>query len=336
VLIDSDTLVYRVAFAVQETWYKLHWADVAPEAEDDPYADRDHWTRFRYKWRLDEYMRLQNLSPQEVTITPHVTAEPVRHALHVMKDQLERILAAVQGAMADYPELAGRPVQPELYLSGTLNFRDNVATIREYKGNRDRDLRPVHYKALRDYLVEHWDAAIVEGYEADDAVAIEQFKAGDEYDVNTIIATIDKDLRMVPGWHYNTLTARDYLVTREQAIRFFYTQLLTGDQTDNIPGLFRVGEKKAAKMLPPEGASEQELYKAVLDAYAENLEKFGDNAQARERNFGRHEEPVGLLWENARLLWMLEHDDQLWTAPGMPDESIKGAGLLVQEGGDEF
>jgi hypothetical protein len=138
---------------------------------------------------------------------------------------------------------------------------------------------------------------------------------------------------MVPGWHYNTLTAEDYLITREQALRFFYLQLLTGDATDNIPGLYRIGEKKAATMLP-DTTNEKELYKAVLDAYAENLEKFGDNKQARERNFGRHEEPIGLLWENARLLWMLEHEDQLWTPPGMKDESIKGAGLLVQ--GDEF
>lgn len=335
VLIDSDPLVYRVGFAVQETWYRLHWADVDLAAPDDPLSDTDRWSRFRYKWRLDEFCRLQNLHEEEITVKPYVIHEPLSHALHVMREQVENILKAVKAALADYPEFAKRPIKPELYLSGSLNFRDQLATIRGYKANRDRTRRPVWYKEIRDYLVEQWGAIIVEGYEADDAVAMEQFKAGDEYDVNSIIATIDKDLKMVPGWHYNTLTAQDYLVTRDEALRWFYFQLLTGDATDNIPGLYRIGEKKAATMLPVK-ASEAELYQIVQQAYNENYAKYKDNKQARERNFGPHQCATTLLLENARLLHMLEHDDQLWTPPGLNDGSIKSAGLLVREDQDEF
>jgi hypothetical protein len=330
VLIDSDPLVYLVGFAVQETWYELHWADVNPEAPDDPDADRDHIVRMRPKWRVDEFVRLLNLSPEEITIRPYVVAEPKAHALHVMKEQLEKIIRAVKGALADYPEFRGRPIEHELYLSGSTNFRNVV----EYKGNRDRDHRPEHYAALRNYLVEQWGAKLCEGYEADDAVAMEQAQAGDEYDVNTIIATIDKDLKMVPGWHYNTRTAEDYIITRDEALLMFYRQLLTGDATDNIPGLYRIGDKKAEKMLP-KVLPEQEMYAVVLAAYEENLAKFGDDPQARERNFGAHTSPEAMLLENARLLYMQQRPDELWNPPGIPNGSVKEAGF-IDGGNDEF
>ena len=68
------------------------------------------------------------------------------------------------------------------------------------------------------------------------------------------IATLDKDLDGVPGWHYVWKGKREgvFYVTETEADRFFYTQMLTGDATDNIPGLFKmVGVKALAKTKAP-------------------------------------------------------------------------------------
>lgn len=59
----------------------------------------------------------------------------------------------------------------QLYLTGGGNFRDNLATIQPYKGNRVAP-RPYHFQTIRDFLVREWGAEVVEGVEADDKVSI--------------------------------------------------------------------------------------------------------------------------------------------------------------------
>ncbi len=82
-------------------------------------------------------------------------------------------------------------------------------------------------------------------------------------------------------------------VSEWDGLLFFYTQVLTGDNADNIKGLYGVGPKKAAKLL--EGCeTEQDLYVAVLQAYA------GDEDR---------------VIENARLLWLRRYEGQLWEPP---------------------
>jgi len=68
--------------------------------------------------------------------------------------------------------------------------------------------------------------------------------------------TVDKDLRQIPGWHWNPdKELEPLLVSGEEADKYFYQQWLTGDTTDNIWGLWKVGPAKALKVLeanPPE------------------------------------------------------------------------------------
>jgi len=73
----------------------------------------------------------------------------------------------------------------------------------------------------------------------------------------------------------------------------FYTQVLTGDRVDNIPGLHGIGPKKAEKIL--KGCkTEDQLYEAVLKAYDNNEE---------------------YLCEQAQLLWIRRKPNQLWRKP---------------------
>jgi hypothetical protein len=91
-----------------------------------------------------------------------------------------------------------------------------------------------------------------------------------------VIATKDKDLDLIPGWHYNwSKTKKDdgvYYVSPVEANRAFYAQLIQGDATDNIPGIFHWSDKKqkATKGLfePLEDMQHDvDFYKYVLSLY---------------------------------------------------------------------
>ena len=101
-----------------------------------------------------------------------------------------------------------------------------------------------------------------------------QYKDG--WDMS-IICSVDKDLNQIPGWHYNFVKKEKYFVDEEQAIRTFYTQLLVGDNTDNIQGVKGIGPAKAAKILS-ECKNEKEMYEACVKTY-NNQELLNEMAQ---------------------------------------------------------
>jgi 5'-3' exonuclease len=147
-------------------------------------------------------------------------------------------------------------------LSSPETFRHRLATIKEYKGNRDKTHKPVHFAAIKEYIVNHHNPVIIPDLEADDILGIMQ-------DKDTVICSIDKDLDMIPGDHYNFVTGERYWVTDDDAIYCYYKQLLTGDATDNIRGIPGVGDVAAARILDglqgPE-AMEEAVRRAYEDA----------------------------------------------------------------------
>ena len=78
--------------------------------------------------------------------------------------------------------------------------------------------------------------------------------------------TVDKDLRQVPGWHWNPdKEFSPVLVEEKEADAFFYQQWMSGDSTDNIWGLWRVGPKKADKYLVD--VDRKDWDQTILDLY---------------------------------------------------------------------
>lgn len=148
-----------------------------------------------------------------------------------------------------------------LFLTGKDNFRYSV--FPEYKAFRKEKPRPKWEQALRNHLVDQWDAQVVHGIEADDACGIAQCgsPAG-----KSIIIHQDKDINQIPGEHYNFVKKERYHVTNEEGIRFFFTQLLTGDPSDGIKGVAGIGPKKAEKLLSEQAL--EDLHAIVADQYS--------------------------------------------------------------------
>jgi len=178
-----------------------------------------------------------------------------------------------------------------VYLTGKNNFRTEVGKSAPYKGNRKSE-RPIHLNYVRDYLQEKYPCTMSEGEEADDLIAIEATNLGPD----TVIASIDKDFMQVPCRHYNFLKDQWATVEEFEGLRFFYSQILTGDAVDQILGIKGIGPVKAAKIL--DGATtEREMFERCLEAYRD------------------YPDPYERVLENARLLWLRRYVGQMWSPP---------------------
>lgn len=130
-----------------------------------------------------------------------------------------------------------------IYLSGENNFRYQVAKTKPYKGNRATMVRPKFLNYCKQFLATEFKGLIANGYEADDLVASDMVQNG------AIHCGIDKDIFQIPGRHYNYVNKIWVEISEEEAILNLYRQVLTGDTSDNIPGLPRVGIKTAENII---------------------------------------------------------------------------------------
>jgi hypothetical protein len=184
---------------------------------------------------------------------------------------------------------------PILYLTGRGNFRYAIAKRKPYKERRAE--KHFHHKNIRAYIQGRYDVCMSDGLEADDLMAIEQTRRQD-----TIICSIDKDLRQVPGLHFSwekgnipsfgparvdgygwIKLSTDRKKITGMGDKFFLSQTLTGDVVDSIPGLPKCGAVAAFSILEPttemrEGAKAvycaYKNFYGTCGAYKEMLEQF--------------------------------------------------------------
>lgn len=204
--------------------------------------------------------------------------EPARVATETLDNYLSQIVL----------DLSDHYASSIVYLTGKGNFRDEVAVTQPYKAGRSEKRKPVHKKLLRDFMVSEWNAEVVNGMEADDAIAIK----ATELDHKAIICSLDKDFRQVPCPMYDYTKKVLTAVKKDDAMRWLYKQALMGDRVDNIPGIYGVGPKKADKIIDP-CTTEWECYSTCLAHY-------WDNDLDEDR-----------LLESLNLLYLLRaHDDK--------------------------
>ena len=202
-----------------------------------------------------------------------------RVACTLQEDDAEDFVYARTEDLVDQILVNTEATEYRLFLTGKNNFRYSIYP--EYKAHRPTE-KPFWLEKCREYLIATFNAEVIHGQEADDALGINQTE-------DTIICSIDKDLLMIPGKHYNFVKDEYMEISRETAIRNFYMQCLTGDRSDNIKGIEKIGPKKAEKILAG-CVTEQEMFNAVRDAYS-NDEEF-------------------LM--NGRVLWIRRKDNEDW------------------------
>lgn len=115
----------------------------------------------------------------------------------------------------------------------------------EYKAHRKDKPKP---EWLGDCMqeLERYTWLRIPDTEGDDVIGIVSTRGqiGDH-----VIVTVDKDLRQIPGTHWHPDKGEQVKITEDEADYLFHMQWLTGDSTDNIPGIPKVGPAKAARFL---------------------------------------------------------------------------------------
>ena len=206
-----------------------------------------------------------------------------KYAAYTASSYLSDLISDLYVKLKDEPDYL-------VYLSGRSegNFRHKYAVTAGYKENRKDKEKPKHLSVIRDHLIESWNAIVSTDCEADDLIAIAA-----TINKGSVIVSVDKDFDQVPGLHYNPNKKELYDVSEDEAVRFLYEQILTGDRVDNIIGIYGIGPVKARKALA-ECSTELEMFEKCVEMYE----------GSRER-----------VIENARLLYLRRAEGELWMPP---------------------
>jgi len=235
ILVDSDALVYSAGWAGSKRYYLMRGMEYQTKAEALLHGPED------------ELLKV-------------IEPEPLSHVIHNLRVQCQHIIDALS------------PIgYCKFYLTGKDNFRDKIATIKPYKGNRPKDSKPVFYEELRQYLVDEWQAEVIDGMEADDKIAMEFTK-----DKKTqIVCGVDKDFLQIEDLRFYNIQKRElFCVDALKAKKNFWKQMLTGDVVDNISGVEGIGPKKAEKIIDPL-KEEISMYNGGLSEYNKTYGKKG-------------------------------------------------------------
>jgi len=287
-LVDGDIFAYRASAASDGRVYffKLACGRIIEE---------------KYKKDIltlhDKHVHLGD-APGEVKM--EYRPDPVEYALHTLKVSI----ASLETDLREHTDGVG-PM--EVFLTSGDSFR-NTEVYAGYKKNREDMRKPTHLNDCKQYLINKFGAKVKPGLlEADDMIAIratELAEAGAPF----LIVSLDKDLKQVPGYHWNFSKKELSYVDPVEAKRNLYKQILIGDQTDGIPGLYGVGPKRAEVLLD-DLMEEGHMYLVVLKEYLDKIPKTVKN---------HAEFCANLMHTHAHLLYLLRKEDERWTPPDLP------------------
>ncbi|NQW26185.1 MAG: hypothetical protein HQ473_07485 [Cryomorphaceae bacterium] len=119
----------------------------------------------------------------------------------------------------------------------TNNYRKKVDL--SYKANRTSD-KPKFFEELIQFVKDNLNVQNRKGIETDDLVVKYHKHYGKD---NSIIISIDKDYQQVEGTIYNYRSGDITIVSKEGALYNFYSQMVIGDQSDNVNYIKGKGKK---------------------------------------------------------------------------------------------
>lgn len=147
-------------------------------------------------------------------------------------------------------------------MSGSENWRKEV--LPSYKLHRKKHRKPMTFKALKEYSNETYRTFQFHNLEADDVLGLLAGEPGiAKVEGERVIVTIDKDLKTIPGLHYNPRKPYEGVceVSQDQANYNHLFQTLTGDPVDGYSGCPGIGPRRAARVL------DYPCWGAVLEAF---------------------------------------------------------------------
>lgn len=147
-----------------------------------------------------------------------------------------------------------------MVLSGATNFRKDLDP--SYKSNRT-GRKPLGYAAMTAWLQEQYGERCVsqEGLEADDYMGILATRPGAP---ESIIVSDDKDMMTIPGKLFRL--GRLSTIDDDEAERYWFKQVLTGDPADGYKGCPGVGPVSAEKILSKPGSRWEAVRQQFLKA----------------------------------------------------------------------
>ena len=174
--------------------------------------------------------------------------------LHAFENEA---IVHLENSVASIIEATG-VTELKMALTSPNNWRQDV--LPTYKMNRVGVRKPMLLPYMRRYLTEYYQTLQVPRLEGDDILGIESSQSG-----STIIISLDKDMRTIPGTHFHLGTRQLFTVSEAEADYNHLFQTLTGDATDGYSGCPGVGKVTAAKLL--DGKSYEEMWDVVVRAY---------------------------------------------------------------------
>lgn len=269
-VIDTDFILHAVACAGEErsvkvihkesgrelivpnktAWYGA-WQrkDGGMLAEINKQKDKD------WKWDDFDYIDIQE-------------PEPLSNVLHSAKTMFESV---VKKSGCD---------RYKAFIGNGETFRNERATILEYKGNRKELTKPLHLEEVKAYLIKKFNIEVVDHIECDDACIIEAYKKKDH-----IVVAVDKDTGGNAVQWFNPNNPEDGVVDCDQFGKlwlndkgdvkgigrlFFYYQCTYGDDVDNYRANSasdkRWGSKSAYKAMV-HCKNDKEALQSLVDVY---------------------------------------------------------------------
>lgn len=269
--IESDEILMNTCLSVASTdYYAVFQNGTKYKLKGQQYYTKlpDGRKRFDRK-KAHAYIKQANIDEGAYTIVDEKNYEGKEQlAIFLLRKQIRKLYATLKCDICQFF------LGPE----DNSNFRFSRAFTQPYK--HERPEKPPIRELLRNVLLNEYGAKVMYGYEADDALGIYQEK-GTEFEIidnnfmgigkltkapqpKTIAVHQDKDINMIPGWHYNWKTnelwytdelgklwLNDKGAIKGAGLAWFYAQMLMGDKTDTIPSLKkgRYGDKTTHELL---------------------------------------------------------------------------------------
>lgn len=213
-IFDMDLFAYRSAAAVEERKIKVtHLAT----AKTKLFKTRTDFKKFLNEKDIEYNEDKYHIEDIQI-------AEDVSHALNIIKLQVNKIKTAI-GADMVYGFIG----------KGSDNFRLNLDLPKQYKGQREEMLKPLHLDKTRKFIVDNYNGGYVEGIEVDDEVIIRSHLAIAKGN-DPVIITIDKDCTACVGTKfYNWMDEFPDII---EVPKFGYLDYIKKDKGNNkVKGL---------------------------------------------------------------------------------------------------